>query len=101
MKKRFLSIAGTGVVAIVLVVALLGCQTAKPNTAGNSIQTQQAGLAPNGDKQFQTIDFSLVFAAKDTIKSWKVEMVLRLIAQPLVIGAIMPDFCEGVKYIIP
>ena len=75
MKKGLLSMTGVGAVAIVLAVALLGCQTAKPNTAGNSIQTQQAGLAPNGEKQYQTIDFALVFAAKDAIKSWKVEMV--------------------------
>jgi flagellar hook assembly protein FlgD len=75
MEKRILSMAGAGAAAIVLAVALLGCQTAKPNTAGNSIQTEQAGLAPNGEKQYQTIDFLIVFANRDAIKNWKVEMV--------------------------
>ena len=75
MKKGFISIAGSAVVAVVLAVALLSCQTAKPNTAGNSIQTEQTGLAPNGDKQHSTIDFAIVFANKDAIKTWKVEMV--------------------------
>jgi flagellar hook assembly protein FlgD len=74
MKKRFLSLSGAGL-TIILAVALLSCQTTKPNTAGNSIQTQQAGLAPNGEKQFQTMDLALVFAAKNALKSWKVEMV--------------------------
>ena len=69
---RILSVGGA---AIVLSAALLSCQTAKPNTAGNSIQTEQTGLAPNGDKDHQTIDFALVFANKDAIKTWKVEMV--------------------------
>ena len=75
MKKGIVSIVGAGAAAIVLSMVLLSCQTAKPNTAGNSIQTEQAGLAPNGDKEHSTIDFSLVFANKEGIKSWKVEMV--------------------------
>ncbi len=64
-----------GGAAIVLAAALLSCQTAKPNTAGNSIQTEQTGLAPSGDKEHQSIDFALVFANRDAIKTWKVEMV--------------------------
>jgi len=75
MKKGLVSAAGGGALAIVLAVALPGCQTAKPNTAGNSIQTEQAGLAPNGAMQYQAIDFTIVFANKDAIKNWKVEMV--------------------------
>ncbi|MGA2764191.1 MAG: FlgD immunoglobulin-like domain containing protein [Spirochaetia bacterium] len=74
MKKDFVRMLIVGGVAIVLAAALLSCQTAKPNTAGNSIQTEQTGLAPNGDKAHQTIDFALVFANRDAIKTWKVEM---------------------------
>lgn len=47
--------------AVVLGVALLGCQTVKPVGVENSIQTEQTGLSPNGDTQHSTIDFSLVF----------------------------------------
>jgi len=75
MKKGILSIVVAAGAAMALSVVLLSCQTAKPNTAGNSIQTEQAGLAPNGDKEHSTIDFTLVFANKEGIKSWKVEMV--------------------------
>jgi outer membrane protein OmpA-like peptidoglycan-associated protein/flagellar hook assembly protein FlgD len=71
MKNRFW---GLVITAVALSVALLGCQTVKPVTAENSIQTEQTGLAPNGDAQHSTIDFSLVFGNKDAIKSWKVEI---------------------------
>ena len=76
MKKGSLSIFSVAGVAAILAVALLSCQTAKPNTAGNSIQTEQTGLAPNGERQYQAIDFLIVFANKDAIKNWKVEMVM-------------------------
>jgi flagellar motor protein MotB len=72
MKKRILRI---GLAAVVLSVALLGCQTFGLGTSENSIQTEQTGLAPNGDKQHSTIDFSLIFVDWMGIKSWKVEMV--------------------------
>ena len=75
MKKGIWRVWGVGLAAVVLAVALVSCQTAKPNTAGNSIQTEQAGLAPNGDKAHATIDFTLVFANTAAIKTWKVEMV--------------------------
>jgi outer membrane protein OmpA-like peptidoglycan-associated protein/flagellar hook assembly protein FlgD len=74
MKKGIWSVILIGGAAMVLSVVLLSCQTPKPNT-GNSIQTEQAGLAPGGDKGHATIDFSLVFANRETIKTWKVEMV--------------------------
>jgi outer membrane protein OmpA-like peptidoglycan-associated protein/flagellar hook assembly protein FlgD len=74
VNKRFLRIAAATGLTIILAVAFLGCQTAKPNTAGNSIQTEQPGLAPNGDKEHATIDFALVFANREAIKSWKAEM---------------------------
>jgi len=74
MKKEIWRVWGVGL-AVVLAAALVSCQTAKPNTAGNSIQTEQAGLAPNGDKAHATIDFTLVFANTAAIKTWKVEMV--------------------------
>jgi len=75
MKKRIWSVGVTGGAVVALAVVLLSCQTAKPNTAGNSIQTEQAGLAPNGDTTHSTIEFSVVFANQAAITGWKVEMV--------------------------
>ncbi len=72
MKK---GLVGLAITALALSIAVLGCQTAKPAAAENSIQTEQTGLAPNGDKQHATIDFSIAFGNKDAIKSWKVEIV--------------------------
>ncbi len=72
MKKGILKFA---MVAGVLAIALLGCQTTKPVTVENSIQTEQTGLAPNGDKVHSTIDFALSFNNVSAIKSWTVEMV--------------------------
>jgi outer membrane protein OmpA-like peptidoglycan-associated protein/flagellar hook assembly protein FlgD len=72
MKKKILRI---GMAAVALSVVLLGCQSFGPGTPGNSIQTEQTGLAPNGDKQHATIDFSLLFANGHLVRSWKVEMV--------------------------
>jgi outer membrane protein OmpA-like peptidoglycan-associated protein/flagellar hook assembly protein FlgD len=76
MKKGIWSVVLAAGAVLALSAALLGCQTAKPNTAGNSIQTEQAGLAPNGDKAHSTIDFALVFANQAAITGWKVEMVM-------------------------
>jgi outer membrane protein OmpA-like peptidoglycan-associated protein len=72
MKKGFLII---GMAALALSVALVGCQTTTQGSLGNSIQTEQTGLAPTGDTQHSTIDFSLFLNNQDSIKSWKVEMV--------------------------
>jgi outer membrane protein OmpA-like peptidoglycan-associated protein/flagellar hook assembly protein FlgD len=72
MKKGLL---GIGIAAAVLSVALLGCQSIKTPTLPASIQTEQTGLAPNGDRQFSTIDFSLLYGGEGAIVSWKVEMV--------------------------
>ena len=72
MKKGFLKFA---MVAGVLAVALLGCQTTKPVTGENAIQTEQTGLSPNGDTLHQTIDFALSFNDPHAIKGWTVEMV--------------------------
>ena len=73
MKKGIWSIILVGGAVLALSAAVLGCQTAKPTT-GDSIQTEQTGLAPNGDKEHATIDFALVFANQAAIKTWKVEM---------------------------
>jgi outer membrane protein OmpA-like peptidoglycan-associated protein/flagellar hook assembly protein FlgD len=72
MKKGILYTISVG---IVLALALAGCQTTKTSTAGDSIQTEQAGLAPNGDKEYATIDFSVVFGNGTAVKGWKVEMM--------------------------
>ena len=61
--------------ALVLSIAVLGCQSFGPATPGNSIQTEQTGLAPNGDKQHSTIEFSVFFGNRGLVRSWKVEMV--------------------------
>jgi outer membrane protein OmpA-like peptidoglycan-associated protein/flagellar hook assembly protein FlgD len=58
-------------------------QTASIVTSEDSIQTEQTGLAPNGDKLHSTIDFSLFFSNQDGIKNWKVEMVKGSDAQKL------------------
>ncbi|HUI69807.1 MAG TPA: hypothetical protein VL354_04755, partial [Spirochaetia bacterium] len=75
MKKGIMRVGLTAGLVIVAVVWLASCQTAKPNTAGNAIETEQAGLAPKGDKAHSTIDFSLAFGNSKAIVSWKVEMV--------------------------
>jgi outer membrane protein OmpA-like peptidoglycan-associated protein/flagellar hook assembly protein FlgD len=72
MKK---GIWGLGMMAV-LVAALVGCQTTTPGTRENTIQTEQTGLAPGGAAQHATIDFSLFTAKPDSIKTWKVEMVM-------------------------
>ncbi len=72
MRKGFLYTIGVGVA---IALALVSCQTTKASTAGDSIQTEQTGLAPNGDKAHATIDFSVAFAGSAAIKSWSVEMV--------------------------
>jgi flagellar hook assembly protein FlgD len=72
MKSRILII---GIAAVAVSVALLGCQSTGPAGPGNSIQTEQTGLAPNGDKQHSTMDFSVSFDTGRVITSWKVEML--------------------------
>ena len=65
-----------GIAATVLGVAFLGCQTTGQVASENSIRTEQAGLAPAGAAQHSTIDFSLSFANRGSIRSWKVEAVI-------------------------
>jgi flagellar hook assembly protein FlgD len=72
MKNRILTI---GVAAVVLSFVLLGCQSFGPGSPGNSIQTEQTGLAPNGNKQHATIDFAIFFGNRGLVRNWKVEMV--------------------------
>ena len=72
MTKRIVKFA---VAALIFSIALLGCQSFGPPTPGNSIQTEQTGLAPNGDKQHSTIEFSVFFGNRGLVRSWKVEMV--------------------------
>ena len=64
-----------GAAAVALGVALAGCQTTTAGTSGNSIQTEQTGLAPNGDAQHATIDFSVFLGNRNSVTSWKIEMV--------------------------
>jgi len=74
MKKRFLWGAGG---AAVLILALLGCQTAKPALvapAESEIQVEKAGFSPAGAAGQDSIDISLLFGNGDAIKTWKVEL---------------------------
>jgi outer membrane protein OmpA-like peptidoglycan-associated protein/flagellar hook assembly protein FlgD len=70
MKKVILSLG----IALALVMGLLGCLTTNQSST-NSIRTEQTGLAPAGDNQHATIDFSPVVSNAQDITSWKVEMV--------------------------
>jgi outer membrane protein OmpA-like peptidoglycan-associated protein/flagellar hook assembly protein FlgD len=80
-----------GIIAIVLSVALLGCQSYESVNSESAIRTEQTGLAPNGDKQHSTIDFSLFFANRgifiwDAITNWKVEIMSESGSQKLWVG---------------
>jgi hypothetical protein len=63
--------------ALILVMALLGCQTAKPalvTPAESAIQVEKSGFSPAGAAGQNSIDFSLLFGNGDAIKFWKVEL---------------------------
>ncbi|MGA2380729.1 MAG: hypothetical protein ABSG85_15630, partial [Spirochaetia bacterium] len=67
---------GAGV-AVLLLGAILGCQTAKPALvapAESAIQVEKSGFSPAGATGQNSIDISLLFGNGDAIKSWKVEL---------------------------
>jgi flagellar hook assembly protein FlgD len=59
----------------VLVVALLGCQTAKPalvTPAESQVQVEKSGFSPSAPAGQNSIEISLLFGNSDAISSWKV-----------------------------
>ena len=74
MKNYILRSAG---VAVLLIVAILGCQTAKPALvapAESAIQVEKSGFSPAGAPGQNSIDISVLYGNGDAIKSWKVEL---------------------------
>jgi outer membrane protein OmpA-like peptidoglycan-associated protein/flagellar hook assembly protein FlgD len=74
VKKRLLLAAGG---ALILILALLGCQTAKPalvTPAESAVQVEKSGFSPAGATGQNSIDISLLYGNGDAIKSWKVEL---------------------------
>jgi outer membrane protein OmpA-like peptidoglycan-associated protein/flagellar hook assembly protein FlgD len=69
-------LGGSGL-ALLLLVAMLGCQTAKPvlvAPAESAIQVEKSGFSPPGATGQNSMDISLLFGNGDAIKSWKVEL---------------------------
>ena len=74
MKNYLLRGAG---VAVFLLAAILGCQTAKPalvTPAESSVEVEKSGFSPAGAPGQTSIDISLLYGNGDAIKSWKVEV---------------------------
>jgi len=74
MKNYLLKGAG---VAALLLVAILGCQTAKPALvapAGSAVEVEKSGFSPSGTPGQNSIDISLLYGNGDAIKSWKVDL---------------------------
>ncbi len=74
MKHHMLRGAG---VAVFLLAAILGCQTAKPALvapAESSVEVEKSGFSPAGAAGQNSIDISLLYGNVDAIKSWKVDL---------------------------
>jgi flagellar hook assembly protein FlgD len=74
MKKDILRGAG---VAVFLLAAILGCQTAKPALvapAESAVEVEKSGFSPAGAAGQTSIDISLLYGNGDAIKSWKVDL---------------------------
>lgn len=75
MKKRM--IGGVGSVALLLMVAVLGCQTTKPGLATpaeSTIQAEKSGFSPAGAPGQNSIELSLLFGNAEAINTWKVDI---------------------------
>ncbi len=75
MKKYILRGAG---LAVLLLAAILGCQTAQPALvapAESAVQVEKSGFSPAGAAGQTSIDISLLYGSGDAIKSWKVELM--------------------------
>lgn len=74
MKNYILKGAG---VAVFLLAAILGCQTAKPALvapAESAVQVEKSGFSPAGAEGQTSIDISLLYGNGEAVKSWKVEV---------------------------
>jgi outer membrane protein OmpA-like peptidoglycan-associated protein/flagellar hook assembly protein FlgD len=74
MKEYILG--GSGI-ALVLLMVMLGCQTAKPALvapAESAIQVEKSGFSPTGVAGQNSIELSLLYGNGDVIKTWKVEL---------------------------
>ena len=77
MKEYILG--GSGI-ALVLLMVMVGCQTAKPALvapAESAIQVEKSGFSPAGAAGQNSIDLSLLYGNGDVIKTWKVELTSR------------------------
>ena len=62
---------------VVVMAAVMGCQTAKPavaTAAESAIQVEKSGFSPAAVAGQNSIDISLLFGNGDSIKTWKVEL---------------------------
>jgi len=69
-----------GGVAVLLLAAFLGCQTAQPalvNPAESAIQVEKSGFSPSGAAGQATMEISVLFGNPEAVKSWKVEAASR------------------------
>lgn len=74
MKNYILKGAG---VAVFLLAAILGCQTAKPALVApteSAVQVEKSGFSPAGAEGQTSIDISLLYGNGEAVKSWKVEV---------------------------
>jgi outer membrane protein OmpA-like peptidoglycan-associated protein/flagellar hook assembly protein FlgD len=74
MKNHILRGAG---MAVLVLVAILGCQTEKPALvapAESAVEVERSGFSPAGAAGQNSIEISLLYGNGDAIKSWKVEV---------------------------
>ena len=67
---------GSGL-ALLTLVAILGCQTSKSamvTPAASAIQVERSGFSPAGAAGQNTINISVLYGNGDAIKDWKVEL---------------------------
>jgi outer membrane protein OmpA-like peptidoglycan-associated protein len=65
------------VVAGLLLVVTLGCQTAKPvlvAPAESAVEVEKSGFSPAGGAEHSSIEISMRYGNGEAIKSWKVEV---------------------------
>jgi outer membrane protein OmpA-like peptidoglycan-associated protein/flagellar hook assembly protein FlgD len=74
VKNHILQGAG---MSVLLLVAVLGCQTAKPALiapAESAVEAEKSGFSPAGGAGQDSIEISLLYGNSEAIKSWKVEV---------------------------
>jgi hypothetical protein len=73
MRKGMIFFIGAAAAAL---LALAGCQTAKPAAAQQSmIETEAPGFSPRADAGHTTIDFGLLFGNQDLVSTWRVQVM--------------------------